>query len=303
MMGMCAPMPECRPAGEALREGRRLLRAHLRRPQRERRRDLPAARRLPRRRRDLRVRRRLLQRPLHRHAGRRHALSGAARLPAGAPRCAWTTRNAAPAAARRPPTARTAACARPAASREQERCASDARLLLGRVQAPGPRASAAARSRPREVADRCRVIGELCMKADECCAGRDLPRRRAAGASRCLPAGGGCAAVGYPCAVAEQCCGGRCLPDGAGALRLPRRLRAASAPAAWRPRTAAADRASARRARPCASPSRTARRAAVHRRRRILPGDVRALLRRDRVRAGCGRRPGVRRVDLAVAGT
>jgi hypothetical protein len=66
---------------------------------------------------------------------------------------------------------------------------------------------------PRGVADHCRVVGELCMKADECCAGATC--RAAAGERmRCQPGGSGCA--GYPCVVAAQCCGGWCLPDGSG---------------------------------------------------------------------------------------
>jgi hypothetical protein len=68
----------------------------------------------------------------------------------------------------------------------------------------------------RQVADHCRVTGEPCMKADECCAGESC-RADATGGLRCLPAGEHCSAAGYPCAVAAQCCGGWCLPDGSGA--------------------------------------------------------------------------------------
>jgi len=79
----------------------------------------------------------------------------------------------------------------------------------------GPEAVGRCAKPSRGTADHCRVVGELCMKADECCDGETC-RADSTGRMRCLPAEAGCAAVGFPCSVAEQCCGGRCLPDGAG---------------------------------------------------------------------------------------
>jgi hypothetical protein len=102
----------------------------------------------------------------------------------------------------------------PGCQPEQERCASDTACCSGACKL-GPEGVGRCAKPSREVADRCRVIGELCMKAEECCKGASC-RADTIGRLRCLPAGGGCAAVGYPCAVAEQCCSGRCLPDGAG---------------------------------------------------------------------------------------
>jgi hypothetical protein len=63
--------------------------------------------------------------------------------------------------------------------------------------------------------DRCRPLGDLCNKPDECCAGTTCAADTT-GTSRCLPAGTGCAADGLPCSIAAQCCGGACLPDGNG---------------------------------------------------------------------------------------
>jgi hypothetical protein len=96
---------------------------------------------------------------------------------------------------------------------EQERCTAGATCCSGMCNV-GPEGGRCAKP-PRDVADRCRVMGELCMKADECCAGATCGAD-GTGRLRCLPAGEGCAAAGYPCAVAAQCCGGWCLPDGSG---------------------------------------------------------------------------------------
>ena len=73
--------PRLPPGGRAMRDGGRVLRAQLRRPQRRWRDHVRVAAGVSRRRRDVRDGRRVLQRALQRGAGRRHALSGAARLP------------------------------------------------------------------------------------------------------------------------------------------------------------------------------------------------------------------------------
>ena len=200
--------------GRAVRQERRMLWPHLRATRREQRPGLSASDRVSRRRRDVRDRRHLLQRPLHEHAGRRRALPGAPRLPAGAAAVHGQTRTAARACARRRRTARTAACARPAASRSRS-AARPARRAAPVVCNVVPEGVGRCAKASRAMADHCRVLGELCMKADECCAGARCAAD-AAGRKRCLPAASGCSAAGYPCSVAEQCCGGRCLPDGAG---------------------------------------------------------------------------------------
>jgi hypothetical protein len=97
---------------------------------------------------------------------------------------------------------------------EQERCATGATCCSG-VCNVGPEGVGRCAKAPRPMADHCRVLGELCMKPDECCAGTRC-HADAAGAMRCLPKAGGCSAAGFPCSVGEQCCGHRCLPDGTG---------------------------------------------------------------------------------------
>ena len=226
MGGVCAAAPGCRPAGEAC-AGRRLLRARLRRPRRERRRDLPAARRLPRRRRDLHVGRRLLQRAVH------EPCPGGGMRCQALPGCRPGSRavhdrqglllGPLRAVGRRPEPLRRAAGCQPRAGALRRPTATAARA----------RARSGPRRRPlREAVARdgrhCRPLGELCMKADECCAGADAAAPTPTGRMRCLPAGGGLRRRRLSPAPSRDAVLRRSLPARRPRrVRVPRRLRAA----------------------------------------------------------------------------
>ena len=215
------------------------------------------------------------------------AACAARRCPDAGPRwrCAWKTRSAA--RGRCAPSAEGPnRCTRAGGCQpEQERCASGAACCSG-VCNVGPEGVGRCAKPPRGVADHCRVVGELCMKADECCAGASC-RADAAGPMRCLPGGAGCAAAGYPCVVAAQCCGGFCLPDAARRVHVPRHLRARRARRARRPKTAAADRAWEPPAPPSAPPPASRRReSAVRQRGRTRAAQARA----PAARGPCARR-------------
>jgi hypothetical protein len=107
-----------------------------------------------------------------------------------------------------------------------ERCFANAQCCSGTCKA-GPEAV------PRCAEGKCRRVGELCNKADECC--DRIACRAGAGAGtgaapRCLGTIAACLPPGAPCAVPDQCCSSLCLPDASGALACGVACAAAGAP-------------------------------------------------------------------------
>ena len=139
--------PDCRPAGEPCAKADECCGRSCADRNESGVDDLRAAGRVPGRRRNLRDGRRLLQRALRRRARRRHALPGAARLPAGA-RAVHGRQGMLLGPLRAVGGRPEPMCPRAAAASPSRSAARRARRAARASATSGPKASAAARSRP-----------------------------------------------------------------------------------------------------------------------------------------------------------
>lgn len=154
---------------------------------------------------------------MRRWAGKRHEVSGLARVPPGARGICKTDMDCCSGRCEQSPDGALRCSWAPGCRPSQNRCASDAECCSGTCTDGPPGVGRCGGMPGPMMTNHCLNIGEVCEKPSDCCAGEtcsaDSSKR-----FRCTPSGGRCLTDRYPCALSDECCGGYCLPDSTAAL-------------------------------------------------------------------------------------